>query len=234
MNNINLFVISNNPNSYITFKYCFEKNKDINFVDCSYNKVNNIKVINPKKYNVLHCNDFIDDPQVIKNIVHYNKKVKVIVILENPLKRITDYAIENKEHLVNSINEIFLNECHYIKHIKNMLNEISMKKIYILIHETFINNYEENSKHICDFLEIEHSFNNLVVHKNSLKFKDYVINKIIQHFKDQNNELENGLNSLKKFGLVTFQDNVVLPWNTTRHSHDKMNMMYSYVNREYT
>ena len=109
-----------------------------------------------------------------------------------------------------------------------MFNEISMKKIYILIQETFINNYEENSKHICDFLQIEHTFNNLVVHKNSLKLKDHVINKIIQHYKDRNNELENTLNSLKKFGLITFQDNVVLPWNITRHSHDKMNMMYSY------
>ena len=50
MNNINLFIINNNPNSYVTFKYCFEKNKDINFIDCSYNKINDIKITNPNFY----------------------------------------------------------------------------------------------------------------------------------------------------------------------------------------
>jgi len=213
MNNINLFIISNNPNSYITFKYCFEKNKDINFIDCSYNKISDIKVINPKKYNVLHCNDFIDNNQVIKNIIHYSKKIKIIVILEDPLKRITDYAIENKDCLINNVEELFLHECRYVKHIKNMLNEISMKKIYILIHETFINNYEENSKHICDFLQIEYSCNNLVVNKNAFKLKDHIINIIIEHYKEFNNNLEICLNRLKPIGLVTFQDHLVLPWN---------------------
>jgi len=109
---------------------------------------------------------YIASENAIKRISQQNKKIKVIVMLRNPVSRAyshyghllrTGRAINSFEATLQYNPYSILNRSMYVQQLKNIYKNFPKEQVKVIIFEDFIKDVKAGTDDVCKFLGVDHS-----------------------------------------------------------------------------
>lgn len=191
MRKINLLIIGEQKCGTHSLKYCLNEHSNINFMqrECHvFDNMNNIKkyedylddeYLNYTKYYGECTPLYLYNTDSIPNSLNYNKDMKYIVVLRDPVKRARSaYEMlkrgnHEKDTFENVIQEQlqtlsieestefeyakkhYIKRGFYIEQLKRLYGLVNKKNIHVVISENLWNNTDEELKKIFKFLDVD-------------------------------------------------------------------------------